>query len=146
MLKKKKSRFFESFIQQYGKDFLLSANADSLKNRSNMFFKDLAFGSVDKMAYGQYFYDRRFMDVMINEAFNKMYETNMHYTALQTMANVYPNMIDEKLQFLMRKDYSAFQAYSYIYSGLTALASNGDLVMLDWISTNINSSELKRSI
>ena len=138
----KKSMFFERLSKDRGKDWLQSVAPEELNPFSISFFKDLAYGSIDKTLWGAAFFDERFMYTMLNRAKNEYwqeYYTRCALTALPTnpsFAGVANDInYQEALSHHMRRE----QAMGIIATGLEYISNNqqpASLGMLDWISTN----------
>ena len=138
----KKSMFFERLSKDRGKDWLQSVAPEELNRFSISFFKDLAYGAIDKTLWGAAFFDERFMYTMLNRAKNEYwqeYYTRCALTALPTnpsFAGVANDInYQEALSHHMRRE----QAMGIIATGLEYINNNqqpASLGMLDWISTN----------
>ena len=138
----KKSMFFERLSKDRGKDWLQSVAPEELNRYAISFFKDLAYGSIDKTLWGAVFFDERFMFTMLNRAKNEYSQEFYTRTALtmlpmnQNYAGVSNDMnYQETLSHHMRRE----QAMSIIVTGLEYINNNrqpASLGMLDWISTN----------
>ena len=141
-IKKKRSNFFDRMIQNNGPDFLASVNSETLRRSAKSLFRDIAFGSIDKNKCGQYFLDKRFMDVMINEAMASHRYYMLHVQSLNNLAAMDPRYNDEFFQMTLNRDSSSATAYMHIYQGLLNLAATQNLSYLDMIAANVRSYRL----
>lgn len=136
-MKKRKSMFFERITQNRGKDWLQCVSPEELNKFAMSFFKDLAYGSIDKTLWGQAFYDKQFMTVMLNRAHSEMMQNIFLQQGLEALAIQKPyvnndNMYQVAYTHIMRRGL----ALEFIFQGLQSIAYTGNLGMLDWIANN----------
>lgn len=138
----KKSMFFERLSKDRGKDWLQSVAPEELNRFAISFFKDLAYGSIDKTLWGSAFFDERFMYTMLNRARNEYwqeYYTRCALSLLPTNPNFAGVANDINYQEALSHHMRREQAMNIITTGLEYISNNqypASLGMLDWISTN----------
>lgn len=138
----KKSMFFERLSKDRGKDWLQSVAPEELNRFAISFFKDLAYGSIDKTLWGSAFFDERFMYTMLNRAKNEYwqeYYTRCALSLLPTNPNFAGVANDINYQETLSHHMRREQAMNIIMTGLEYIHNNqypASLGMLDWISTN----------
>ena len=139
--KKKVSMYFESMERKYGKDWLVKVSPVEIIKRSDMFFKDLAYGAIDKTIYGYVFDNHMFMTTMINESYNKYEIEFMECHAFETYALYYPTRTQESLfnhLFMMHNNNR--DAYAYINIKLQEMMQvigSEKLIRLDLIANHL---------
>jgi hypothetical protein len=130
--------FFERLVQMKGSTWLEYTSPEELIKFSNLFFRDLAFGSIDKNLYGYVFSDYQFMDIMTNQAYRKKCSYDIEKYAMDTLAQKDP-MINNEQMFQMT--YSHIMkcdiAYNAIWMGLSAISRDRHLGWLDVITSQI---------
>lgn len=134
--RKKQSRFFDRMIKEHGKDFLQVINPDQIRRNANALFKDMAFGSIDKVMYGGYFANTQFMEVLIAAADMMAYEFCVHANGNNLMMQYCPQN-DTRFNEVVQKDATRAYAYTMIRDGLINIRNTGNLAILDVIASNI---------
>lgn len=144
-MKKPISMWFKKMVDKYGPNFLESVNADELRRTSNMFFKDMMFGSIDKQKQSYVFFDKRFMDIMINTSYALLCQHSLQYDALISYANCYNDINNNNYyQLALTKNAKLRTLYSTIYNALVHIAQSGDVSVLDLVA--VNSKALRHEI
>ena len=141
--KKKVSMYFEGMERKFGKDWLVKVSPVEILKRADIFFKDLAYGSIDKTLYGYVFDNPLFMNTMINESYNKYEIEFMECHAFETYAKAYPMRTQESLyNHLLMVHNAKRDACAYINIKLhemTQCVGSEKLIRLDLISNHLKS-------
>lgn len=136
-MKKRKSRFFERLKEDKGDDWLLYVSPEELNRNAISFFKDLAFGSVDKTVWGEAFSNRQFMDIMITRAKSEYLQSNILLKGLNSLAMTDPLQTnDPQFNYVYAHMMRRTSALYTIYNGLNSIYQSNNLGWLDWISND----------
>ena len=57
--------YIETMIKQYGTDWLVSVNPDSIQRSTKRIIKDMVNSTMDYGKYGQYFLESKFLENII---------------------------------------------------------------------------------
>ena len=143
---KKKSIFFEKMVRDHGKDWLTRANPAEYIKYSNMLFRDIAFGSIDKTLYGYAFFNPLFFNAIYGEASNKMIEEKIicdGLSALQEKSDMMANgsafsvSFDNKFIEIRNKHDILYKIYLIILDMLNSICAEGKLEFLDLAASKL---------
>ena len=138
MAKRRKSQFFEKLINMKGANWLEYTSPEELIRFSGLFYRDLAFGSIDKNEYEYAFRDYQFMNIMINKAYQKKASYDIEKYAMDCLAQKEPAINnDQAFQMTYSHIMKCDIAYNAIYMCLCALWREGNLGWLDVITSQI---------
>lgn len=136
---KRKSQFFEFFINKNGPDFLQKTHVSEFKKKATMFFRDAANGVFDIDKQGQYLSNDVLLSAMIEEAYQKMMYYAIHCQALNTMLQLNPQCNNDIVQRIITMDYNSHTAYVILYENLQQLLYTKNLGILPVIANKIKS-------
>lgn len=134
--------------EHYGKDWILKLSPVEMTRKATQFFKDLAYGSIDKTLYGYAFDNEVFMKTMINESYHRYEIEFMEVHAFETYGNIYPMRTQESLFYhVLTTHKNNRDAYAYINVCLCQMAGlygAEKLARLDLIANHL--STLRHSL
>ena len=138
MAKRRKSQFFEKLISMKGNNWLEYTSPEELVRFSGLFFRDLAFGSINRNEHGYAFMDYQFMTIMINRAYQKKASYDIEKYAMDCLSINEPRINNDQIfqmtySHIMKCDI----AYNTIYSYLSVINLDHNLGWLDVISSQI---------
>jgi hypothetical protein len=105
--------YFESMQKQFGDNWIITQNPDSIQRSAKRIVKEMVHGNIDYQKYGNYFLDPKFMENLIIACRNELEVNTLLYTAVYHYAQqepLYPN-INIELNHL--------QALCYVYNVIT---------------------------
>jgi hypothetical protein len=141
--KKKVSMYFKGMEERYGKDWITKVSPVEILRKADSFFKDLAYGGIDKTLYGYAFDNFIFMSTMINESYHRYEMEFMEVHALETYGQVYPMRTNESLyMYILTQHKNNADAYSYInicLHQMMSISGNEKLARLDLIANHLSS-------
>lgn len=123
------SSYFDGFIRQKGKDFLLSEKPDNLKKKIPTLIKDIAYGNITLEKYSVFFTEHFVKDIVLPELSRICYMHNLHYEAVKTLLSTSAR---EQAAFnVLQEDGDLANAYLLAYNAFYQIAaSNGNLSYL----------------
>lgn len=136
-MKNPQSMFFKKMIEKKGPNFLEAANAEEIRKFSNLLFKDILFGSINKQKQGYIFFDKRFMDIIMNIAYTNMCQYSIQLEALNHYANICPYANNNYFQLTYNKNMKLSMIYNGLYQALVYISQSGDLSILDYLAVNL---------
>ena len=111
--------------------------------RADSFFRDLAYGGIDKTLYGYAFDNETFMRTMINESYHRYEIEFMETHAFETYGQVFPMRTqDSSYHYLLTVHKSNAEAYAYINICLQQMLvtyGSEKLARLDLIANHLSS-------
>ena len=141
--KKKISMFFKNMEERYGKDWITKLSPVEMVKRADSFFRDLAYGGIDKTLYGYAFDNETFMRTMINESYHRYEIEFMETHAFETYGHVFPMRTqDSSYHYLLTTHKSNAEAYAYINVCLQQMLvtyGSEKLARLDLIANHLSS-------
>lgn len=141
--KKKVSMFFKNMEERYGKDWIVKLSPVEMVKRADSFFKDLAYGGIDKTLYGYAFDNETFMRTMINESYHRYEREFMETHAFDTYGRIFPMRTQDSMyHYLLTTHKSNCEAYAYINIKLREMMvtyGSEKLARLDLIANHLSS-------
>lgn len=129
------SSYFDGFIRQKGKDFLLSEKPDNLKKKIPTLIKDIAYGNINLDKYAMFFTEHFVKDIVLPELSRILYTHNLHYMAMKELTT----KVNDQMAFnVLQEDGDLANAYSLAYNTFYQIAmSNGNLSYLTPLSVQL---------
>lgn len=84
--------YLDSMVKQWGDDWLVAVNPDTIQRSIKRIVRDMARNTIDYEKHGKYFLDSKFIENVIIACTNEYEEASLHYNALVFYQQYYPQI------------------------------------------------------